>query len=148
MSDKIKIKKELQGYYFLVSKNVSINSQNINNTKRLEFKKKIIDTLDTANKAIIGIEEEYHLNDVNFLISDYSTKENKNNAIKEMNIAIKSLEDFKEKMSLYSDEEVKEDIMYLKEEIDKIKENKKNTIAILQAVENFKEKNRKLLDNK
>lgn len=148
MSDKIQIKKELQGYYFLLSKNVSINSQNINNTKRLDFKKKIIDTLATANKVIIGIEEEYHLNDVNFLASDYSTKENKNNAIKEMNIAIKSLEDFKAKMSLYSDEEVKEDIMYLKEEIDKIKENKKNTIAILQAVENFKEKNKKMLDNK
>ena len=148
MSDKIQIKKELQGYYFLLSKNVSINSQNINNTKRLDFKKKIIDTLATANKVIIGIEKEYHLNDVNFLVSDLSTKENKNNAIKEMNIAIKSLEDFKEKMSLDSDDDVKEDIIYFKKEIDKIKENKKNTIAILQAVENFKEKNKKMLDSK
>lgn len=141
MSDKIQIKKELQGEFMTLVKNVSCISQ------IEEIRRSIEEIKHKGDKVLCTLKETYHLNDISYLLTSHSSEKQK--AINEIDIIIANTESFKNHLEI--DDVIKSSvdgyINSLNEYIKNLKKYREYLLIILKKIEMFKEKNKKMLDN-
>ena len=142
MSDKIQIKKELQGEFIILVKNVSYMAQ------IEEIRRRIEEVKHKGDKVLCTLKETYHLTDISYLLTSQSSEKQK--AINEIDVIIDNTESFKNHLEI--DDVIKSSVNgYLKslnEYIENLKKYRGYLLTILKKIEMFKEKNKKMIDNK
>lgn len=142
MSEKIKIKKELQGEFMILVKNVSCMAQ------IEEIRRRIEEIKHKGDKVLCALKETYHLNDISYLLTSQSSEKQK--AIDEISVIIDNTESFKNHLEI--DDVIKSSVNgylnSLTEYIENLKKYRGYLLTILKKIEIFKEKNKKMIDKK
>lgn len=142
MNDKIQIKKELQSEFMALVKNVSYIAQ------IEEIRRSIEEVKHKGDMVLCTLKGNYHLNDINYLLTSPSSEKAK--VINEIDTIIASTENFKNKLSINDviKSSVSGYINSLNKYIENLKKYRGFICIVLQKIEMFKEKNKKMLDNK